>query len=177
MSRATRPRVRAVFRIGPAAPGVLLPIAVGVVGACAALLVLTDLVLVIGLVLVLVSALRVRSAAPWLLVALLAGGQLLRPADGYDAELSALVLAVHALVVLTLLARVVPVRSRVQLAALGRPALTLALVQLPAQAIAAALIASAGNLQVLPVASTVGGVLLVLVAGLLTLSRRADDET
>jgi hypothetical protein len=93
-----------------------------------------------------------------------------------DAELPALVLAVHLLVVLTLGARVVPARSRVQVAALGPAARTTGLVQLPAQVLAALLLASDGSLQVLPVASTIGGALLLLVAGLLIVPRRVEQE-
>ncbi len=180
MSESTRARVRAPFRIGPWVPGFLLPAAVGLVGLAASLLALLDVVqdalLPVGVVLAVVSALRVRSPAPWLLVATLALGQLLRDPAALDAELPALVLALHLLVVLTLGARAVPVRSRVQLAALGPAARAIGLVQVPAQLLAAALLASAGRLQVLPVASTIGGALLVLVAGLLVVQRRADRE-
>jgi hypothetical protein len=38
------------------------------------------------------------------------------------------------------------------------------------------LLASAGRLQVLPVASTIGAALLVLVAGLLIVPRRSERE-
>jgi hypothetical protein len=176
MSRASRPAVRAVFHIGPWVPGFVLPAALGVVGAAASVLVLQDLLLVIGLVLALASALRVRSPAPWLLVAALVLGQLLRDPADPDAVLPLLVLAVHLLVVLTLGSRVVPVRARLQLAALAPAARANGLVQLVAQALAAALLASAGRLQALPVASTIGAVLLVLVAGLLVVPRRAERE-
>lgn len=176
MSRATRPMVRATFRIGPWVPGVVLPVAVAALGVAGSLLVLQDVPLLAGVVLSLVAAVRVRTAAPWLLVALLAVAQLLRPADEIGAELPALLLVLHLLAVLVLLARVVPVRARLQLAALGPTALTTGLVQLPAQLLAALLLASAGRLEVLPAASTVGGALLVLVAGLLIVPRRADRE-
>lgn len=176
MSAATRPRVRASFRIGAWVPGFLLPTTVGLIGIAAAFLVLQDLLLVIGSVLAIVSALRVRSPAPWLLVGVLVLGQLLRVPARLDAELPALLLAMHLLVVLTMGARAVPVRSRVQLAALGPAALATGLVQVPAQVIAALLLASDGRLQVLPLASTIGAALLVLVAGLLVVPRRAERE-
>lgn len=176
MSESTRAAVRAAFRIGPWVPGFLLPAAVGLIGVAATFLVLQEGLIAVGVVLAIVSALRVRSPAPWLLVALLALGQLLRDPAQLDAELPALVLAVHLLVVLTMGARVVPVRSRVQLAALGPAARATGLVQVPTQVLAAVLLASTGRLQVLPVASTVGGALLVLVAGLLVVPRRAERE-
>ncbi|GAA4746679.1 hypothetical protein GCM10025783_18400 [Amnibacterium soli] len=176
MSESTRPRVRARFPIGPWVPGVVLPIAVGVVGILASLLVLQDALLLVGVVLSIATAVRVRSATPWLLVALLAVGQLSRDPAGLDASLSALVLGLHVLVVLVLLARAVPVRSRLQLAALGPAALTTGLVQVLAQVLAALLLASQGRLEVLPAASTVGGALLVLLAGVLVLTRRVDRE-
>jgi hypothetical protein len=168
--------VRTRFRTGPWVPGFLLPIAVGLIGIAAAVLVLSDFLLLLGVGLAVVSALRVRSPAPWLLVAVLALGQLVRTPDRPDAELPALVLALHLLVVLVLGARVVPVRARLQLAALGPAARATGLVQVPAQVIAAVLLASTGRLQVLPVASTVGAALLVLVAGLLVVPRRAERE-
>jgi hypothetical protein len=168
--------VRAAFRIGPWVPGVLLPTAVGLIGVAATFLVLRDALVVVGALLAVVSALRVRSATPWLLVAVLVIGQLLRAPSRLGAELPALVLAVHLLVALVLLARVVPVRSRVQLAALGPAALAVGLVQVPAQVLAALLLLSAGRLQVLPVASTIGAALLVLVAGLLVVPRRTERE-
>ena len=176
MSGSTRPRVRADVRIGPWVPGILLPLAVGLLGVGASLLVLQDLLLAVGAALATAAAIRVRSGAPWLLVALLALGQLLRGPDGLDAGLPVLVLLLHLLVVLVLLARSVPVRARVQLAALGPAALALVLVQLPAQAIAAVLLVAAGRLQVLPAASVVGALLLVLVAGLLVVPRNAGAE-
>lgn len=176
MSENTRAAVRATFRIGPWVPGAVLPIAVGLVGAAASLLVLTEFLLVVGLVLSLVSALRVRSAVPWLLVATLVLGQLLRYPVEPDAELPALVLALHLVLALTLLARVVPVRSRLQLAALGPAARALGLVQVPAQVLAAVLLATTGRLQVVPVAATIGGALLVLIAGLLIVPRRREAE-
>jgi hypothetical protein len=176
MSRATRPRVRAVFRIGPWVPGFVLPAAVALLGIAGSLLVLQDVPLLAGVALSLVAALRIRTAAPWLLVALLAVAQLLRPAGDVGPELPALLLVLHLLAVLVLLARAVPARARLQLAALGPAAVTAGLVQLPTQALAALLLASAGRLQVLPAASTVGGALLVLVAGLLIVPRRADRE-
>ncbi|MBW4041712.1 MAG: hypothetical protein HIU86_06225 [Acidobacteria bacterium] len=176
MSGSARPAVRAVFRIGPWVPGSLLPVAVGLVGVAASLLVLQDVLALVGAALSVAAAVRVRSAVPWLLVALLAVGQLLRDPTGLDASLPALVLALHVLVVLVLLARSVPVRSRLQLAALGPAALTTGLVQVPAQVVAAALLVVGGRLQILPVASTIGGSLLVLLAGLLIVPRRADRE-
>jgi hypothetical protein len=157
-------------------PGFLLPTAVGVIGIAASVLVLRDVLLPVGVVLAVASALRVRSPAPWLLVATLTIGQLLRTTAQLDAELPALVLAVHLLVATTLGARVVPIRARVQLAALGSAARAVGLVQVPTQVLAALLLASAGRLQVLPVASTIGGALLVLVAGLLIVPRRAERE-
>lgn len=176
MSEATRPKVRATFRIGPWVPGAVLPVAVGLVGIGASFVVLQDALLLAGVVLSLVAALRIRTAAPWLLVALLALGRLMRDAGDPGAGLPALLLCLHLLVVLVLLARAVPSRSRLQLAALGPTALTIGLVQVPAQVLAALLLASAGRLQVLPAASTVGGALLVLVAGLLVVPRRAEPE-
>lgn len=176
MSESTRPRVRASFRIGAWVPGSVLPIAVGLLGIGGSVLVLQDALLLAGVVLSVVAALRIRTAAPWLLVALLALGQLLRDAGDTGAELPALLLTLHLLVVLVLPARVVPLRARLQLAALGPTALTTGLVQLPAQVIAALLLASGGRLQVVPAASTVGGALLVLVAGLLVVPRRAQSE-
>jgi hypothetical protein len=176
MSASTRAQVRATFRIGPWVPGLLLPAGVGVMGIAATLLVLQDGLIVVGVVLSVVSAFRVRSPAPWLLVAALVLGQLLRAPDGLDAELAVLVLALHLLVALTLGARVVPIRSRVALSALGPAALAIGLVQVPAQVLAAVLLASAGRLQVLPVASTIGAALLVLVAGLLIVPRRSERE-
>lgn len=170
-----RPRVRADLRIGPWVPGLLLPVAVGLVGTATSLVVLQDpLLLVLAVALSAGAAVRVRSALPWSLAALLVVGQLLRDPADLGAELPGLVLGLHLLVVLVLLARVVPVRSRVQLAALAPTALRTGLVQLPAQALAVALLASAGRLQVVPVASAVGGALLVLVAGLLVLARRPE---
>lgn len=176
MSRASRARVRAAFRIGPWVPGFLLPTAVGAVGAAASLVTLREGAVVIGVGLAVLAALRVRTALPWLLVAVLVIGQLLRDPAQLDGSLSALLLAVHLLVVLTLRARTVPVRSRVQLAALGPDARTIGLVQVPAQVLAALLLASVGRLQALPVASAVGAALLVLVAGLLVLPRRTERE-
>jgi hypothetical protein len=168
--------VRAVFQIGPWVPGFLLPVAVGVVGVAATLLVARGGLVPVGLVLAVVAAVRVRSAAPWLLVATLVLGQLLRDPAPLDAELPVLVLAVQLIVILTQRARVVPIRARVAMAALGPAARSIVLVQLPAQLIAAVLLASAGRLQVLPVASTIGGALLVLVAGLLIAARRGERE-
>ncbi len=176
MSESTRATVRAHFRIGPWVPGFLLPTAVGLISIATTFLVLRDGLVVVGLVLSLVAALRIRSAAPWLLVAMLVLGQLLREPARLDAELPALVLALHLLVVLTLMARVVPLRARVQLAALGPAARAIALVQVPTQVLAAVILASAGRLRVLPVASIIGGALLVLVAGLLIVPRRAERE-
>jgi hypothetical protein len=176
MSESTRPKVRATYAIGPWIPGAALPIAVGVVGLLASLLVLQDLLLLLGAALSLAAALRVRSAVPWLLVALLVVGRFLREPGDLDASLPALVLALHVLVVLVLLARAVPVRSRLQLAALGPAALTTGAVQVVAQVLAALLLAGQGLLDVLPTASTIGGALLVLVAGLLVLARRVERE-
>lgn len=176
MSESTRAAVRATFRIGPWVPGFLLPTAIGVLGIAATFLVLQDGLIVVGVVLALISAVRVRSGAPWLLVGTLGLGQLLLDPNDLGVELPVLVLAVHLLVVLTLGARVVPLRARVQLAALGPAARATALVQVAAQLLAAVLLASAGQLQVLPVASTIGGALLVLVAGLLIVPRRAERD-
>lgn len=176
MSESGRPAVRAAFRIGPWVPGFLLPTAVGMAGVAASLLVLHDALLPIGLVLSVLAALRVRSAVPWLLVALLVVGQLLRTPVRPDAELPALLLALHVLVVLVLVARAVPVRARVALAALGSAARSVGLVQVPTQALAAILLASTGRLQVLPIASTIGAALLVLIAGVLVVSRRTERE-
>ena len=176
MSESTRPRVRARFPIGPWVPGVVLPIAVGVVGILASLLVLQDALLLVGVVLSIATAVRVRSATPWLLVALLVVGQLSRDPAGLDASLSALVLALHVLVVLVLLARAVPVRSRLQLAALGPAALTTGLIQVVAQLLAALLLAGRDRLQLLPTAAAVGGALLVALAGLLVLGGRLERD-
>ncbi|MFD1720325.1 hypothetical protein [Amnibacterium endophyticum] len=176
MSAATRPKVRARFEIGPWVPGVVLPIAVGVIGILASLLVLQDLLLLVGVALSVVAALRVRTFVPWLLVALVVLGQLLRSPNDLDASLSALVLALHVLVVLVLLARAVPVRSRLQLAAFGPAALTTGLIQGVAQVLVALLLAGQGQLQVLPTASAIGGALLVLLSGVLVLTRRADSD-
>jgi hypothetical protein len=176
MSESTRPKVRAVFPIGPWVPGVVVPIAVALVGILASLLVLQELLLVVGVVLSVVAAFRVRTPTPWLLVALLVVGQLLRDPAGLDASLSGLVLSLHVLVVLVLLARAVPVRSRLQLAALGPAALTTGLVQVVAQVLVALLLAAQDRLQALPTASTIGGALLVLLAGLLVLTRRVERE-
>lgn len=176
MSESTRPKVRAAFPIGPWVPGAVLPIAVGLVGILASLLVLQDALLLLGVVLSVIAAIRVRTAVPWLLVALLVIGQLMRDPAGLDASLSALVLALHVLVVLVLLARAVPVRSRLQLAALGPAAVMTGLIQVVAQVLAALLLAAQDRLQVLPTASTIGGALLVLVAGLLVLTRGVERE-
>jgi len=176
MSRATRPVVRATFRIGPWVPGFVLPVAVALLGIVASFLVLQDTPLLVGVAVSVVAALRIRTAAPWLLIGLLAVAQLLRPADDVGAELPALLLVLHLLAVLVLLSREVPARARLQLAALGPTALTTGLVQVSAQVLAALLLASAGRLEVLPAASTVGGALLVLVAGLLVVPRRLDRE-
>jgi hypothetical protein len=176
VSASTRPAVRAAFRIGPWVPGFVLPVAVGLLGVGASLLVLQDALLLAGVALSAFTALRVRTAAPWLLIALLALGRLLRPDGDAGAELPALLLVLHLLAVLVLLARVGPARARLQLAARGPTALTTGLVQLPTQVLAALLLASAGRLEVLPAASAVGGALLVLVAGLLIVPRRADRE-
>ncbi|MGT2426541.1 hypothetical protein [Amnibacterium kyonggiense] len=176
MSGADRPRVRAAFPIGPWVPGAVLPIAVGAAGVLASLLVLQDVLLLVGVGLSAFTALRVRTPAPWLLVALLVVGQLLRDPAGLDASLAGLVLALHLLVVLVPLARAVPVRSRLQLAALGPAAVTTGLVQVVAQVLVALLLAAQDRLQLLPTASTVGGALLVVVAGLLVLTRRAERE-
>lgn len=176
MSASTRPRVRARFAIGPWIPGAALPVAVGVTGVLASLLALRDVLILVGVVLSVVAALRIRTPAPWLLVALLGLGQLLRAPVDLDASLSALVLALHVLVVLVLLARTIPARSRLQLAALGPAALTTGLIQVAAQVLAALVLAGQDRLQALPTATTIGGALLVLVAGLLVVSRRAERE-
>jgi hypothetical protein len=176
VSESTRATVRATFGIGPWVPGFLLPAAIGLLGIAGSFLVLRDILVAVGVVLAVVAALRVRSPAPWLLVAMLVLGQLLLDPGRLDAELPALVLVVHLLVVLTLTARVVPPRARLQLAALGPAARAVGIVQVPAQVLAAILLASDGLLQVLPVASAIGGALLVLVAGLLIVPRRAEQE-
>ena len=172
MSASTRPKVRARFELGPWVPGIVLPIAVGLVGILASLLVLQAALLAVGVVLSIVAAARVRTFVPWLLVALLVLGQLLRSPDRLDASLSGLVLALHLLVVLVLLARTVPVRSRLQLAALGLAALTTGLIQVVAQVLVALLLGAQGLLEAVPTASTIGGALLVLIAGLLVVTRR-----
>ncbi|RIX28404.1 hypothetical protein [Amnibacterium setariae] len=176
MSASTRPKVRAVFPIGPWVPGVALPIAVALVGILASLLVLQELLLVVGVVLSVVAAFRVRTPAPWLLVALLVVGQLLRDPAGLDASLAGIVLALHLLVVLVLLARAVPVRSRLQLAALGPAALMTGLIQVVAQVLVAMLLAAQDVLNVLPTASTIGGALLTAIAGLLVLTRTVERD-
>lgn len=176
MSRSSRPRVRAGFPIGPWVPGVVLPVAVGLAGVVGSLLALQDLPLLLGVAMSIVAGFRVRTPTPWLLVALLVGGRLLQRPGALDASLPALVLVLHVLVVLVLLARAVPVRSRLQLAALGPVAVTTGLVQVVAQVLAALLLAAQDHLQVLPAASTIGGALLVLVAGLLVLSRRVEHD-
>lgn len=176
MSASTRPRVRATFPIGPWIPGAVLPVAIGLAGALASLLVLQDALLLVGIAFSVFTAFRVRTPAPWLLVALLVVGQLLRDPAGLDASLSGAVLALHLLVVLVLLARAVPVRSRLQLTALGPTALTTGLVQVVAQVLVALLLGAQGLLQVVPTASTIGGALLVLIAGLLVVTRRAEHE-
>lgn len=176
MSRAGRARVRAVFAIGPWVPGAALPAAVGLVGIGASALVLSDVLLPVGLVLAVVAALRVRSAAPWLLVAVLVLGRLLHGPAAPGAELPALLALVHLIAVLTTAARAVPVRSRLALAALLPAARALVLVQVPAQAVAVLLLVAAGRLQVAPAAAAVGAGLLVLVTALLVVPRRADEE-
>ena len=175
MSRSSRARVRARFRLGPWVPGVVLPVSVALLGVGASLLVLREALLLVGLVLSVAAAVRVRSAAPWLLVAALVLGRLLLPPAALDAGLPALVLLLHLLVVVAMTARAVPVRSRLQLAALGPAARMFVLIQVPAQALAALLLASAGRLPVLPVASVVGAALLVLVTGLLVVPRRSEE--
>ena len=176
MSASTRPKVRARFELGPWVPGIVLPIAVGLVGILASLLVLQAALLAVGVVLSIVAAARVRTFVPWLLVALLVLGQLLRSPNRLDASLSGLVLALHVLVVLVLLARTVPVRSRLQLAALSPAALTTGLIQIVAQVLVALLLASQDRLQAVAIASSIGGALLVLLAGLLVLTRRVERE-
>ncbi|GAA2752949.1 hypothetical protein CLV52_1468 [Amnibacterium kyonggiense] len=168
--------MRAGFPIGPWVPGVVLPIGVGLAGILTSLLVLQDALIAVGVAFSVFTAVRVRTPAPWLLVALLVVGQLLRDPAGLDASLAGVVLALHLLVVLVLLARAVPVRSRLQLAALGPAALTTGLVQVVAQVLVALVLAAQGVLQVLPTASTIGGALLVLIAGLLVLTRRAERD-
>jgi hypothetical protein len=176
VSASHRPRVRADFRLGPAVPGLVLPLAVGLLGLAASLIVLQDLLLVIGAGLSVVAAVRVRTAVPWLLIAVLAVGQLVRDPGGLDVELPALVLVLHLLVVLVLQARTVPVRARVQLAALWPSVRAFALVQVPVQALAAVLLITQDGLEAVPVASTVGALLLVLVAGLLVVPRSTGGE-
>ena len=90
MSASTRPRVRATFPIGPWIPGAVLPVAIGLAGALASLLVLQDALLLVGIAFSVFTAFRVRTPAPWLLVALLVVGQLLRDPAGLGDRLQAL---------------------------------------------------------------------------------------
>jgi hypothetical protein len=153
-----------VFAIGPWVPIAVLLVAIGLVGAGLSLLVLPPSWAWLGIALALLTAARVRSRTIWVLVLLLVVGRLVRDPAGAGLDLLLLVAGLHLLVALTLHAAVLPLRGRLQLAALLRPARTFCLIQVPCQVLAVVVLLLAGRTPVLPLASAVGGLLLVALA-------------
>lgn len=164
--RATRDPA---FPIGPWVPAAVLPVAAALLGGGLSLLVLGGAWTWLGFGLAVLAAARPASAATWLLAALLVLGQLFRAPDAVGAELLLLVAGLHVLTVLLLHAAVLPRTARLELAALLRPARTVALIQVPAQLLAALVLVLSGRLTAVPAASAVGGALLVMVAATLAL--------
>lgn len=113
-----------------------------------------------------------RTRTAWLLIVLLAIGQGARGVDGIGAGLFVLLLGVHVLHVLAAYALVLPIRGRLQLAALLRPARGIVLVQVPVQALAAVLLLLTTQLSPAPGWAVTGAAALLLAAGaLLTVLR------
>jgi hypothetical protein len=155
------------FRIGPWVPAVLPAVVLGLLGTALSLLVLDGGWTWVGVVLSVVAAVRRAPGAAWTLIGVLVLGELARSPASVGAQLLLLVAGVHLLAVLAAYAAVLPVAGRLELAALLRPARTWALIQLPAQALTALVLALSGRLTAVPLAAEAGAAVLLLVAGTL----------
>ncbi|MGQ7295576.1 hypothetical protein [Quadrisphaera sp. KR29] len=160
--------------VGPAVPALVLRL---VAGAVAAVLVAGaipgswQLAVAVGAVV----ALRPSPPVVVALVLVLAGAQVLQPLLPVQPRFFALLAGLHLLHVLTALARVLPARARVQLAAVRRPLARWAAVQAGTQVVALAVLVALpgpdGGLVTgpVPVLGVVGAVVLLATALVLLL--------
>lgn len=153
--------------VGAWVPGWTARAATVVLGAALGAAVSTHPVwLTVVVALAVVAAVRPRTFLGWALILLLAGSALVQPPGGWTFH--ALLAGLHALHLLGAQSLVWPVTGRVQLAVLGAPLRRFALVQVPAQALAVALLALLGpdgsTGPGLPLIGILGAIALVLVA-------------
>lgn len=168
MSAPARLRMEA----GAAVPAVSLRVLLVVVAGVPSLLVLQDAVQGLGLVLAVVAGCVPRLPVAWALIALIAFGEATRDPAAVGPELLPLVACIHATAVLAVLAPAIPVRGRLELAALARPARTFLAIEAPVQATAALVLLLRGAPSV-PLIGVLGGAVLVGLTVLLTASRGA----
>jgi len=132
-------KLHATVDAGTVLPG-MLPRAAIVVVSCAAFALVPLPAAVFAVMLALVAALVPASLAAWGAALVIGLGQLAHPADAGDVRSYAALAVVHLLHVLAALAMVVDVRGGLQLRALRRPLLRWLWIQLPAQALLAAVL-------------------------------------
>jgi len=170
MSDLTRVRLRARPHVGARVPGWVPRVLVGVIGLW---LCMSQFPLGfwfwVGIVVVAVAAVFPATPAAWALMLLAGASMLLRTPSPADARIYILIATIHLLQLVAAYARVVPVRSWMQLRAFAAPLRRFIIVQVPAQIIAAlALFAfspRAGNPHpaAIPILGVVAAVALVVL--------------
>ena len=155
------------FEIGPWVPLVSVRVALAVLGVAVSAALLPGNALPVGVLLALVAA--VRPPAAWLLIVLLAIGEVVRSAVGPGLLL--LIAAIHLLHLLAAAASALPMRGRLQLAALLRPLGSALLLEVPLQAAGVAVLLL-GHPVALAGWGVAGAVALVAVVTLLAVALR-----
>jgi hypothetical protein len=166
--------------IGSHLPAVSLRLLLALLGlgVCAAELSWSSWWFVVAIVMILATAVRPASPAPWALVALLVLHQIgVQP--GVTWRFGVLLAGVHALCVLTALAATLPVRARLQLFVLAAPLRRFVTIQVPVQTLAAVVLwgMTGGRRPDLPPVGAVAGVALIAVAVFVILRTVTDDPS
>lgn len=172
MSGSPRVRVRSAPHIGARVPGWVLRVLVGIVGISLCISQLPVDVggfwLWVGIVVTIVAVLAPATPAAWVLMVMLGISLLTCDPSPVDARIYILIAGIHLLQLFASYARVVPLRSWIQLRSLAAPLRRYVLVQVPVQCAAVVtLIAFAprtGEHPVeVPALGIVAGVALILL--------------
>jgi|SRR5579863_8972344 len=162
-------------------PAIVVRAALAIVGILLTLMVYgTSGWLAVGVLFGLLAAWAPEYLLSWVLIVVLAVGQLGRPA-GLTWQLLALIAGVHLLHLLGMLALALPWRSLLQPRVFERPLLRFLAIQIPVQVLAAvALLLLApdahGRRPLTVAAFTIVGAVALAILALLMLSRRVDDR-
>lgn len=172
---------RATAAIGAWVPTVTVRAATAVVSSGLCLLVLpTPFWRGMGILLTASSFLFPSVVPTWTVILLLCVNQIGRRSGASDATFYVLLAGVHLLHLLTSLARVLPNRGRLQLAALGRPLTRFVLLQVAVQAIAVLALLlfrnGSGTIRGLPIVSAIALGVVAVVLAMRSGQRRAPSH-